>query len=354
MGSVVPLLAVVESLKDKQPDIDCYWLGTKHGPEAEFIKNYNIDFKAIAAGKMRRYLSWQNLADIFKVLAGFFQALVWLWRWRPQVIVSAGGYVAVPVVWAGWLLGIPSLIHQQDVRPGLANKLCARAARKITVCFDRSAKYFKARKTEIVGNPVREALRVAVDSSPKKRLKQKYGLREDMPLVLIMGGGTGSMALNKLTIDSLDELVKFVQVAHISGGRLGQTGKQKLDLENYYHYEFLVDNTDFLWAAEVVVSRAGMGSLTEVAYLSKPAVIIPIPDSHQEDNADYFFQHGGVVKLSQANLDKNKFVKAIKTLVVNRKQAQKLGQRVHQLIKWGAEERIAEIVIGLAVKSSYS
>ncbi len=350
MGSVVPLLAVAESLKDKYPSVDYYWLGTKDGPELKVIKNYNMEFKPILAGKLRRYLSWQNLIDVFKVAVGFCQALVWLMKQRPQVIVSAGGYVAVPVIWAGWLLGVPSLIHQQDVRPGLANKLCARAAEKITVCFDSSVKYFKKQKTMVVGNPVREALRQAEISSVKKRVMEKYGLRDDWPIVLIMGGGTGSYALNKLTLESLNELVKFAQVVHISGGRLEQTNREKLEMENYYHYEFLVDNTDFLCAADVVVSRAGMGSLTEIAYLSKPAIIVPIPNSHQEDNADYFYQQGAVVKLNQVSLTKDKFVEAIKELVSKRGRAKELGQAVHQAIKWGAEEKIAELIMELAKK----
>lgn len=353
MGSVVPLLAVAEALKDKYPDVDYYWLGTKDGPEVKVIKNYNIEFKAILAGKWRRYFSGQNFLDVLKIMVGFFQAMMMLIKWRPDVIVSAGGYVAVPVVWAGWLLGVPSLIHQQDVRPGLANKLCAGCANKITVCFESSVKYFKLSKTVVVGNPVRELLKQREAEEIKQEVSEKYGLKKDLPIVLIMGGGTGSSALNKLVISSLDELTKFSQIVHISGGRINNINLQELDIENYYHYEFLVDNTELLQAADVVVSRAGMGSLTEIAYLSKPAIIIPIPNSHQEDNADYFFQRGAVIKIDQSELNKDKFIAAVKELLINRQQAKRLSQTVHGVIKWGTEERIAEMIIKLAAKNNY-
>ncbi len=347
MGSVMPLIAIAEKLKNREPNNNFYWLGTRQGPEKKVIRNYNIEFKAIYSGKLRRYFSWLNFLDILKVIVGFIQALFFLIQWKPQIIVSAGGFTAVPVVWAGWLLGMPSLIHQQDVRPGLANQLCAKCASKITVCFAETAKYFKLKKTVLVGNPVREALKFYETKTAKQKLNDKYGFKKEKPIVLVMGGGTGALALNRLVLDSLDELTKFSQIVHISGGKLAQANVADLDREDYYHYNFLVDNTDFLSAADVIVSRAGMSSLTEIAYLAKPAIIMPLPDSHQEDNADYFYQRGAVIKLEQNGLSKDKFVKNIKELVVNRKLAEQIGQRAHSLIKWGAEEKIAEIIMDL-------
>ncbi|MCU0679037.1 MAG: tryptophan synthase subunit alpha, partial [Planctomycetes bacterium] len=144
-GSVSPLLAIVDDLRArKQPDIkyDFYWLGTNSGPEKEMVAKEKIPFKAIAGGKLRRYFSWQNFLDPLKIIFGFGQSLLFLANWRPHLVISAGSYISVPVVWAGWILRIPVLIHQQDYEPGLANKLMAPFAKKITRQHPKTDFYF--------------------------------------------------------------------------------------------------------------------------------------------------------------------------------------------------------------------
>ena len=344
MGSVVPLLAVAEILKQKDPSLDLFWLGTKKGIENEIIKNYNLEFKAISSGKLRRYFSWQNFADIFKIIIGFLEAIVLLKKIKPRVIVSAGGFVAVPVIWAGWLLGIPSLIHQQDIRVGLANRLCAVGASRITVCFPRSLVYFNKRKTSLVGNPVREALRDRTTGVIKQNLYKKYNLNSNLSTVLFMGGGRGAESINNLVSDSINQLVTFCQVVHITGKLKIKTFKSKI-INNYIIYDFLVDNTELLSLADLIVSRAGMGTLTELAYLSKPSIIIPIPDSHQVDNAKYFKNKQAIVMLDQKDLDEEKLLKVIRILLSNKKKMKVLGDNIHQIIQWGAEKEISEIIL---------
>ncbi|NCP16952.1 undecaprenyldiphospho-muramoylpentapeptide beta-N-acetylglucosaminyltransferase [Candidatus Kuenenbacteria bacterium CG_4_9_14_3_um_filter_39_14] len=344
LGSVTSLLAVVEELKDKNPDVDFYWLGTKAGPEESVIREYNIEFKAVASGKLRRYFSLLNFMDVFKIALGFFQSFILILKCRPDVIVSAGGYVAVPVVWAGWLLGIPSLIHQQDVRAGLANKLCAGAAKIITVCFPESVKNFKQSKVQITGNPVRQEIR-----NPKSKIQDlidKYKLNEQLPRVLVMGGGRGARSINKLVEDSIKELVKFCQIVHVTG--IMNYESKITNYGNYYKYDFLVDSTEVLQLADLIVSRAGMGALTEIAYLGKPAIIMPIPNSHQVDNALYFYERGAVEILDQKELAGEEFVKRVRDLLGDKKKMKGLGDKAQRVIKWGAEEKIAGLILSLA------
>ena len=359
MGSVIPLLAVAEELKNRDPGNDFYWLGTRRGPEKEVVRNYNIEFKAICAGKLRRYFSWLNFLDIFKVIIGLVQSIILLLIWRPQIIISAGGFTAVPVVWAGWLLGIPSLIHQQDVRVGLANKLCAWCAKHITVCFGESLKYYNQNKTSVVGNPVREALKHLNTESTEKikalnhlntklfkhGLLNKFDLSEELPVVLIVGGGTGSTAINNLVFDSIKKLTEFCQVVHITGGRIKNNELRIKGIENYYQFDFIIDMTEILKLADLIVSRAGMGTLTEIAYLKKPAIIIPIVDSHQEDNAIYFAEREAIVMLDQKKLEAESFVQLVKDILGNKKKMQTLGKKVNQVIGWGAEEKIADMIL---------
>ncbi len=341
MGSVTPLIAVAESLKAKNPGSDLYWIGTKGGPEEKTVRYYNINFKAIYSGKLRRYFSWQNFWDVFRIILGFIQALVMLKRWKPQVIVSAGGFVAVPVVWAGWLLGIKSVIHQQDVRVGLANKLCSWPAEKMTVCFAETQKFFRIDKTEVIGNPIRDSWRKAA-TIERERFLEKLNLKKDWPVVLVTTGGTGSFDVNQMVVDARKELVKFCQVIHVTGRH---KTKDYFEHENYISCEFLVDLVSFFRVADLIVTRAGMAALTEISYLSKPAIIIPIPQSHQEDNADYFQQRAAAKVLAQEEIDSDDLVKEIRNLLNNKNKLKEMGKQVHEVIQWGAERRLAEIIL---------
>lgn len=341
MGPVTPLIAVAEVLKARDPGCDLFWLGTRNGPEEKVIRRYNIDFKGIFSGKLRRYFSGENVLDIFKIIIGFWQAVFILIKLRPQAIVSAGGFVAVPVVWAGWLLGMPSVIHQQDVQAGLANKLCGLTAKKITICFPVTARYFKKNKTEIIGNPIRNNLRAAA-ALDKEELLERLNLKKDLPVVLVTGGGTGACALNQLIYDSLKELTKFCQVAHL-------TGKNKAEAdfahENYSHYDFLVNIIPFIKAADMIITRAGMATLTEISYLKKPALVVPIPRSHQEANANYFYERGAVEILDQEKIDSDDLIKKIKELLADKNKLKELSKNIYETMKWGAEERLAEIIL---------
>ena len=162
-GSVAPLLAIAESLTMQ----DFLWLGTKSGPERKMVEEAGIKFKAISGGKLRRYFSFKNLGDIFKIKLGFFQSLFIMLKWRPNLVMSAGSFISVPVVYAAWLLRVPALIHQQDVKAGLANKLMAPFSKVITVAFEKSlADYGK--KAIWIGNPVRQSLTLATRNSQPK------------------------------------------------------------------------------------------------------------------------------------------------------------------------------------------
>jgi UDP-N-acetylglucosamine--N-acetylmuramyl-(pentapeptide) pyrophosphoryl-undecaprenol N-acetylglucosamine transferase len=239
----------------------------------------------------------------------------------------------------------------------LANKLCAGLARVITVCFESTAEYFSLKKRQVVGNPVRGTLKHEKTKTLKHELIEKYDLKEGLPVVLIMGGGRGARSINQLTIEALPELVKFCQVVHIMGENKIQNSKflprrqageiQNLD-DNYHQFDFLADSPSTFKLADLIVSRAGMSSLTEIAYLKKPAIVIPIPRSHQEDNAYYFYERGAIIALDQQELDKEKFIKIIKDTLGSKKKMKELGEKMHGVIEWGAEDKIADLVLDLA------
>ncbi len=343
-GSVAPLLAIAEEIKKKKPEAEFIFIGTKKGqPEKEMIKDYNFHFKQIFSGKLRRYFSWQNFIDPIFILLGFFQSIFLLIKFRPQIIISAGSYVSVPVVLAGWLLKIPSLIHQQDIIPSLSNKILAPFAKKITVTFEKSLNDFPKKKTVLVGNPVREV----IFKGDKERARERFDLEKNLPVVFILGGGTGAAFLNNLVWQSLDQLLDFCQIIHL-------TGKGKLEIRNWkseinyrYHlYEFLTEEiADAYAVADLVISRAGMNVLSELAVLGKPAIIIPIPDSHQEANAKYFAGKNAVIVLNQKELTSQKLLNEIRKLIFDEKLKNQLQENIKKIIPFDAKEKIVKEIL---------
>ena len=338
-GSVTPLLAVYDELKKDQGEFEFLWLGTKFGPEREMVEKAGIKFKAISHGKWRRYFSLKNLVDIFKIKLGFWQAFFVLIRWRPDLVMSAGSFVSVPVVWAAWLLGVPVLIHQQDIRAGLANKLMAPLAKVVTVAFEKSlADYGK--KAVWTGNPVR---------NKKLEIRSKnnnyFGLGENLPAVLIIGGGTGAMIINKLAAESLNELTKFCQVIHVTGKGKG-IRNQELGIRNYIAYEFLdaEQMATALNEADLVVTRAGMGFLSELSYLGKSSIIIPMPDSPQEANAAFFKSQKAAIVIDQKDLTAPKLTQLIKDSLADEKMRGQLAINMGKAMKKGANQEMLKII----------
>ncbi|MDD5072063.1 MAG: UDP-N-acetylglucosamine--N-acetylmuramyl-(pentapeptide) pyrophosphoryl-undecaprenol N-acetylglucosamine transferase, partial [Patescibacteria group bacterium] len=294
-----------------------------------------IEFIAIPSGKLRRYFSFKNFLDPFKIIVGFFKSFFIILKWRPDLVVTAGSFVSVPVVWVGWILRAPVLVHQQDARSGLANKLMAPFARVITVTFEESLKDY-GKKAVWTGNPSHNVERITHNASNSKK---------NLPIVLIVGGGTGAMEINKLVWESLEELTKFCQVVHITG-KGKRIMNNELGIRNYVSYDFLEHDKvmEIMQAADLVVSRAGLGFLTEISCLAKPAIIIPIPDSHQEDNARIFSKNKAAVVLDQKKLTPEDFINKIRELLKDEVLRRKLGGNAAGVMKKGASEAIAKIV----------
>jgi len=348
-GSVMPLLAIYDDLTSQPPLLirrgegvrhEFLWIGTKYGPEREMVEKEKIEFKTITGGKLRRYFSLKNFIDPVLIAAGFFQSIFILLKWQPNLVISAGSFVSVPVIWAAWLLGLPIMIHQQDVRPGLANKLMAPLAKVITVTFEHSLKDY-GKKAVWTSNPVRLSI-VDCRMSNEKNY-DKFGLKHDLPVVLVVGGGTGALIINNLVRQSLKELTKFCQIIHIMG-KNKRINNQELRIENYHAFEFLDAEriAEVLRLADLVVTRAGMSFLTELSYLGKPTIIIPLPDSPQEDNANIF--KAAAVVLKQKELTGEVLIKKIKDILADEKLRDDLSDKIKLVMKAKANENIMKIL----------
>lgn len=360
-GSVMPLLAMVEEL-ETTTEVEFFWLGTKKGPEKELVTQNQIPFKTIWAAKWPRYFSFFKILTPFILVLAFFQALFILKNYKPNIILSAGSFIAVPVVWAAALFKIPCCLHQQDVQVGLANKLMLPLASLVTTTLRESVFHFQnllnrplmktikryKKRPEIVwtGNAIRPELK----SGQISFLEKKEGL----PLVLILGGGTGALKLNRIVVESLPTLIQFCQIIHI-------TGKNKMikkEDTNYRAYEFIIETkglVSFYQAADLVITRAGMSTLSELAYLDKAIIIIPLPDTHQESNAQYFLEHKAAVVLKQKGLTVNGFVHSIKEILEDKRKREELSQNISQIMpKNGTEKIAAEVAEYLKAASNLS
>lgn len=354
LGSVMPLIAIYqELLKQGNSGDNFLWVGTLNGPEKDFIEKYGIKFRAINSGKLRRYFSFKNFLDIFYLLIGFIESLVIIADFKPGLIISAGSFVSVPVVWAARFLGKKIIIHQQDFRPGLANKIMAAAADKITVTFKKSLTNFNEVKTILVGNPVREEIIKIKDQRPKIADYQYFGFNENKPVLLILGGGTGALTLNKLINEALPELLNVCQIIHLTGKGKG-IFNQDINQKGYYVKELL--NEELIKAyqiANLVISRAGMATLTELSYLGKPTIVIPLPDTHQEDNVEYFAKQNAVIYLKQSELTIDYLLKSIKGLLENKSEREKLGMNFKKIMNKRANENFLKVVDDLIKKEDY-
>ncbi len=345
-GSVTTLLVVARELMKEQSDLDLVFVGTKTGPEKLMVETFKvagqkIKFISLPSGKFRRYFSVHNFLDFFKIFYAFIISFSILKKENPGLIISAGGFPSVPLVWAASLKNIPIFIHQQDVRPGLANKLMAPFARVITVTFEKSLRDYGV-KAVWIGNP---ANRLSINNLSIEAIRSKYNIVKDKPLVLVTGGGTGSSAINKLIKAAAPELNKFAQVISL-------TGKGKLDLRHtqstlYQTFELIPNDEVFalMSIADLIVSRCGLGTLTELCELAKPAILIPMPDSHQEDNVVIFERANAAIVLHQKILSVESLTANIKRGLEDRELRKTLANNISKIMKPNATETMASLIL---------
>ncbi len=268
-GHVTPNIALFPSLN--KLGFEIIYIGTKNGLEYDLIRNENIPFFEIQAGKLRRYIDMDNIKDISKICKGFFQAYKILKKEKPDVVFSKGGFVSCPVVWAAAKLNIPVVLHESDYTPGLANKLSTPFATKICYAFPETAKYIPQNKSVYTGLPVRSELK---DGNPIKA-KQFCGFICDKPMLTIIGGSLGSAYLNDIVRTNLNALLEVFNICHICGK--GKVDETLLNIKGYCQLEYVSEELKDIFAAtDIFVSRAGATVIFELLSLNKPMLLVPL------------------------------------------------------------------------------
>ncbi len=349
-GSVSPLLAVADKIKSKKPGVEFLFVGGKNGPENNMAEKAGIPFVSITAGKFRRYFTLVNIVAPLFVIMGFFQSKKIIKQFHPDVVFGTGSFIQVPLIWATIGTKIPVVIHQQDVLPSLANKLCSWVASRITVTFSKSALDFSSgfglshkntqEKIVVTGNPFRQELKMAT----RQQAIESFRLHNELPVLLVTGGGTGATALNNIIWQSLPSLTKIVQVIH-------QTGKGKNTYKglntNYHAYEFIENMGEAYATADVVLCRAGISTITELSNLEKLAIIVPMPGTHQELNAKLIEEASAGFVAEQKDLNAVTLPHLVRQLLFRYKMQQGIKEIIKNIMPHDAAENIAGIILKL-------
>lgn len=268
-GHVTPNLALLPSLKELGYEI--HYIGTYNGIERKLVEGAGIPYDGISSGKLRRYFDLKNFSDPFRVIKGYMEARSLMKKYKPDVVFSKGGFVAVPVVLAAKHYKIPTIIHESDMTPGLANKICIPSAAKVCCNFPETLQYLPKEKAVLTGSPIRREL---LEGDRLTGL-QYAGLSADKPVILVIGGSLGAVAVNNAVRSLLPRLLPHFQIIHICGK--GHLDESLIGQEGYVQYEYVDAPLRHLFAAaDLMVSRAGANSICEILALRKPNVLIPL------------------------------------------------------------------------------
>ena len=338
-GHTFPLIAVAKALEiETKGDCEFLFLGSRGQFEEKAMEEAGIPSKFIVTAKWRRYFSLQNFFDLFKLPFAFLQALWYLLSFMPDAVFSKGGAASVPIALAAWIYRIPILLHDSDAVAGKANRFVAHFASRIAIAYESAREYFPANKIALTGNPVREAI-LKGDAA---RGLESFGFVADRPVLLVIGGSLGAMRLNKSVVRMAPDLTAAgYQIVHLTGELHLQTVQEEavsLGMKpglGYIAIPFLLatELADAYQAASIVLSRAGAGTIAELAALAKTAILVPLPtaaNDEQRKNAYEIEQHGGAIVVEEHNLGSHILMNIIGDIVSHPERSKKMGETFRQ------------------------
>lgn len=307
-GHVSVNLALIPKLLERGWEV--YYFGSAKGIEKTLVADYpQVHYETISVGKLRRFLSAENLKDAFRVAKGVLQAKKKIKEIKPDVIFSKGGFVAVPVVYGGAMNHVPAITHESDLTPGLANKLCFRKVVEIMVTFEKTVEYVPQNKAFYLGPVIRDGLK----NGNRERAMEKYGFDGKKPVLLVMGGSLGAQAVNECIRKNLDALLKDFDILHGCGkGKVDES----ISRPGYVQIEYIKDGlNDVLALSDMIISRAGSNAIFEFLYYKKPMLLIPLPLSQSRGdqilNAKTFEEVGYADVIDEDTMTDQSFLKAV-------------------------------------------
>jgi len=356
-GHVFPIIAIAQELNKKENDLELSYIGPRDFCSSTFMGKEKIKTHYVLCGKIRRYLSFNSIISnfidiVFKIPFGIMQSFLIMFFTMPDIIISKGGFGSVPVVIAGWLLRIPTFLHESDIAPGMANALCSKFSEKVFISFPLSqTEYFPKEKMVEMGNPIRSG----IINGDKEEAKKLFNLTYEKPVVLVLGGSQGSERINEEILEVLPDMLKEFEVIHQTGLSQFKRVKEESaafvsdEAKKYYHPYFFLDENEMkhaFAASGCVVARSGAGTIFEIAANKKPSILIPLPESaqnHQVKNAYAYADIGACVVLEEGNFTHHFFLEKLREVL--RDHAENMKIVAEKFAKLNAAEEIAKYIL---------
>ncbi|MCX6718352.1 MAG: undecaprenyldiphospho-muramoylpentapeptide beta-N-acetylglucosaminyltransferase [Candidatus Staskawiczbacteria bacterium] len=354
-GHIFPIVAVVRETRRIYPkkDLEFYYIGPKDEFGLLLLSQEDFIIKKIISGKIRRYFSFKNFADIlFKIPFGVIQSFFLLLTIKPDLIFSKGGSGSIAVTYSARILRIPVFLHESDIVPGLSNQITSKWAKKIFISFPKT-EYFGSAKTILIGNPIRKEIL----EGDKQKAAEIFNLTLSKPIILIIGGSQGAETINDFVLRILNDLLKDYEIIHVTGAQnVKQTSAEaqvieEKDLDRYYHPIGFLDEEKMKHAykaSDLIISRSGSGSIFEIAACGKPSILIPLPSAagdHQSKNAYAYSETGAAEVLEQQNLTPNFFMEKIQLLFLHKEKLEQMKQSALAFAKPLAARALAREIL---------
>lgn len=349
-GHIYPALALIKQVKENEPNSEILYIGTQKGLESKIVPNSGIDFKTINIQGFKRSLSLENFKTIGLFLSSVVKARKMIKEFKPDVVLGTGGYVSGAVVFAASLMGIPTVIHEQNSVVGVTNKFLSKFVKKIAISFQDAASQFPSQKVVLTGNP-----RATEVVNIKPESLGQFGLDSTVPTVLIFGGSRGAEKINRVTVDSLEELVKKPYQTLFVTGRVhfDQIAKE-IDVEKLKSkvaiLPYISNMPEILANISVIVGRAGATSLAEITALGIPSILIPSPyvtNDHQTKNAKSLVEDHAAELITENQLTSEKLMRSLDQLMLDETARKEMANNAKQLGQPDAAENLYKVLVSV-------
>lgn len=354
-GHINPALAIAQKVMEKDRRSTILYVGTEAGMESELVPKEGFEFKSVTAKYLRRKISIENIKTLFASFKGVAESNKILKEYKPDIVVGTGGYVCGPVVLAAALRKIPTLIHEQNVFPGITNKMLARVADVVCISFREAEKYFPENirhKLVMVGNPVRKD----VLNADRDKARREYKLKDNDILIYSFGGSGGQVSLNEAMIDTIKKYngKAGIRLLHITGKRLYDDFMKEasqIDIQdNIEIRDYMYDAPTALAASDIVVGSAGAITIAEITAIGVPSILIPktyTAENHQEYNARALEKEGASIVITEKDLDGNKLISSIEEIIKSKSTLKTMALNSKRLGNIDVEDKIYETMQNL-------
>jgi UDP-N-acetylglucosamine--N-acetylmuramyl-(pentapeptide) pyrophosphoryl-undecaprenol N-acetylglucosamine transferase len=356
-GHINPALAIAQKVRNENPSNEILYVGTKEGLESELVPKAGFDFKYVTAKYLRRKISFENVKTLFASIKGVMEAAKIINEFKPDIVVGTGGYVCGPVVLAASLKKIPTMIHEQNVFPGITNKMLSKFVDVIGISFAEAERYFPEearKKLVLVGNPVRKDILTA----DRRKSRTKLNLRPDVTLIYSFGGSGGQLSLNEAIIDVIKKYngQKNIKIIHVTGKKLfasfmDEIKKENIILENNIEIlDYMYDAATALSASDIVIGSAGAITIAEITVTGVPSILIPktyTAENHQEYNARALEKEGASRVILERDLDGSALIKEIEEIIDNKNVLKTMSLNSKRMGNTDVENKIYESMLNL-------